>query len=96
MKPAIEQEHLELVFERAKSLAGREYGDYVTSGYIALTKAQQGYVVGRGASFRTYAFRRITGAIMDQLRVERGTRRKFKPTFEPLHESITADRRIGA
>ena len=69
-------DNIDLVFSTAKAHVGRrkwlDYGDYVTSGFVGLKQAAEKFDPSRGVKFRTYASKRIVGAIRDQSRDELG------------------------
>jgi len=79
-----------------------------SAGMFGLMRAARGYDADRGASFKTYAYHRIRGAILDDLRrmdfLPRSLREKARangeeapsmvgiPTDEDGHESLAARR----
>lgn len=63
---------LKMVFHLAKARGGRDFGDYVTSGYIGLLRAHKSFNPNKGCTFTTHAYRKINGTILDQMRNERG------------------------
>ena len=69
------QDYMGFVYSIARPIANRlpsdsliELEDLVSSGFIGLLSAAKTYREGKGASFITYARRRIHGAMMDSLR----------------------------
>lgn len=65
--------HLHLVFAAARKFTRAhhgEIGEYLTSGYVGLVQAAERFVDGRGADFRTFAYRRIKGEMCEQYRRE--------------------------
>jgi RNA polymerase sigma factor (sigma-70 family) len=69
------QDYMGFVYSIARPIANRlpfdsliELEDLVSSGFIGLLSAAKTYREGVGASFMTYARRRIRGAMMDSLR----------------------------
>ncbi|KKN40141.1 hypothetical protein LCGC14_0736390 [marine sediment metagenome] len=70
---------LEWITGIAKHVASRyhvqDYRDLIGAGWIGYDRAQRRFDPGRGVKFITFAFPRIRGAMLDQLRAERGARR---------------------
>ncbi len=65
--------YLGLVHHSARDVANRvghavEFADLLSAGTIGLVQALEGFDLGRGLAFSTYAMRRIRGAILDELR----------------------------
>ncbi len=65
--------YLGLVHHSARDMANRvghavEFEDLLSAGTIGLVQALEGFDLGRGLAFSTYAMRRIRGAILDELR----------------------------
>lgn len=68
-------ENIDLVKYRSMAAArrfGDECGEYMTSGYIGLVDAAERFEPRRGIRFRTFAQRRVDGAILDQVRNQHG------------------------
>jgi RNA polymerase sigma factor FliA len=49
-------------------LPNKQYDDFVAAGYLGLVEAATRYRPRRGASFKTFAYLRIRGAIIDSIR----------------------------
>jgi len=65
--------HLPLVRHIVQKIAGHlgrhvDFGDLVSAGTLGLIKAAKAYDPGKHAQFRTYAYIRIRGAVLDELR----------------------------
>lgn len=71
------EENLDLVKYRSLEAAkryGDEYGEYMTSGYLGLCEAAERFDPAHGVKFRSFAQRRVDGAIIDQFRRDHGRR----------------------
>jgi RNA polymerase sigma factor for flagellar operon FliA len=70
--------------------ANVEYADLVQAGMLGLDQALSGYSKTGGASFDTYAYRRIQGAMLDELRsgdhVSRGVRSRMRKVQMAAHQ----------
>ena len=78
-------EHISLVESIASSIAGRsklpsgvEFDDLVGWGMEGLLKAHDSYKEGKGTQFKTYAYYRVKGEIMDKIRFEWRARNPFE------------------
>lgn len=78
----------------AKAVQPELHDDLYQSGMIALMEAWAKYDPSEGASFRTYAFYRIRGAMLDYLRgldtVSRSTRMALKKIETNLDNTMTS------
>lgn len=86
-RSALLKQHRPLVLRIARKLKSRlsdavQMDDLVQAGMLGLEQALQGFDERQGASFDTYAFRRIQGSMMDELRthdtVSRGVRSRMR------------------
>jgi RNA polymerase sigma factor for flagellar operon FliA len=70
--------------------ANIEYADLVQAGMLGLDQALSGFSETGGASFDTYAYRRIQGAMLDELRsadhVSRGVRSRMRKVRMAAHQ----------
>ena len=78
-------EHISLVESIASSIVGRsklpsgvEFDDLVGWGIEGLLKAHDSFKEGKGSRFKTYAYYRIKGEIMDKIRFEWKARNPFE------------------
>lgn len=85
------ERHLYLVRLLARKLSMRigqtvELDDLVSAGTLGLVQALEGFDLSRGNSFVTYASRRISGAMLDELRnrdwVPRSVRSKARKLYQ--------------
>ena len=80
------RQHMGIVYQAVDRLGGSmakatgAYDDLVSAGMIGLLSAIEAYDSTRGAAFTTYAYPRVRGAVLDELRrldfVPRSVRRK--------------------
>lgn len=88
-----------LVYHVAHDLAKRtsaEVDDLVSSGTFGLIKALDSFDLSRGLAFSTYAFRRIRGAMLDDLRARDWTPRSVRMKTRRLTGAVTElQRRLG-
>lgn len=84
------ERHLHLVRLLARKLASRigglvEVDDLVSAGTLGLVQALESYDMSRGNSFATFASRRVSGAMLDELRrrdwVPRSVRAKARKLY---------------
>jgi RNA polymerase sigma factor for flagellar operon FliA len=69
----IGREHLRVVHDLAwkimrRSLASLSHDELVSAGLVGLVQAAQSYDGSRGTTFTTWAYRRVEGAMLDELR----------------------------
>lgn len=98
-REALIEEHYPLVRYLAVRLGSKlppsiEIDDLVSAGVLGLIDAAEKFDAGRGIRFRTYAERRIRGAILDHLRsldwAPRSLRRRVR-AFESAHSHLERD-----
>ena len=87
-KPITDQfiaDHISLVESISSSIAGRsklpsgvDFDDLVSWGMEGLIKAHDSFKEGKGSQFKTYAYYRIKGEIMDKIRFEWRARNPFE------------------
>jgi len=89
------ESHANLVIASAKHIAKRHWEDYVAAGFDGLVQAAGRYRPDRGASFATFARKRIIGAIKDQMRYQT-TRLPYKSgrgvKFVQFTDGVSYDR----
>lgn len=76
-------DNMDLVEWRSRAASrkyGDEYGEYMTSAYIALADAARTWIDDGRSRFRSWAQRKVDWAIQDQHRREYGRTRSGKPT----------------
>lgn len=61
-------------------------GEVLGAGYVGLLRAKDGFQESKGASWQTYAWKRIKGEILDTARIMDHTRRANKPEFVSLEQ----------
>ena len=102
-REALILDHLDVVRDLANRSCGAvEYDDLVSHGCIGLLQAADSFDPCHGASFRTYAYVRVRGAILDGLRSADRLSRRHRDHFRsvecvyhdspeqlPLHEVQT-------
>lgn len=70
--------------------------ELVSAGYIGLCQAIEKYDAGRGFKFRTYAERRIRGAMLDELRARDWVPRSVRQTTRRIEDAVqTLETRLG-
>lgn len=94
-------DHLHIVKYMARKIANSlflnvDQEDLIQSGILGLIDAAEKFDEKKGAKFKTYAYHRIKGSIMDYLRLEdwapRSVRKKdkqIKKTYESLEQKLT-------
>lgn len=58
------------IFSRSALPQGVEFGDLVSWGVEGLIKGYKNYQLGKGTKFSTYAYYRVRGEILDNIRIE--------------------------
>lgn len=94
-------QYLGLVHHCAREMVGRvshavELDDLVSAGSLGLVQALEGFDLGRGLAFSTYAVQRIRGSILDELRSRDWRPRSVRARSRHLASVITAlESRLG-
>ena len=87
---------------RAMGLPQRHREDFISAGLLGLVKAAGRYDAGRGSEFRSFAFLRIRGAVIDHIRAScelSGYAYQVLKALEGAHElraQALEDRRSGS
>src|SRR5512134_899103 len=81
---------------RSRLPAGVDTDELMQAGMIGLNEALTRFQEGRGASFGTYASRRIEGAMLDALRAADTLPRGVRSRLREVHQAVHAlEHRLG-
>jgi RNA polymerase sigma factor for flagellar operon FliA len=72
---------------RAMGLPNRYRDDFIAAGFLGLVEAAGRFDAGRGSEFRTFAFLRVRGAVIDHIRASCDLSGQAYQTFKALESA---------